>query len=134
MQITAALVDRFLQWPLPHSVCADLVATKQGPGRIGTNLLTATEARQMLEFVLGPPPLPNESDTPETSERKYSDALTSRQYALDSCVIEQEAAALSLQAKEKTAAIQCPRCYRMVTGSCGPNCAWEWNKEDSEII
>ncbi len=26
--------------------------------------------------------------------------------------------------KENDTAIQCPRCYRMVTGSCGPNCAW----------
>ena len=29
---------------------------------------------------------------------------------------------------------ECPRCYRMVTGSCGPNCAWDWEKKDSEII
>ena len=60
-QVTSVLVDRFLQWPLPNSVCADLCATKQGPGRIGTNLLTATEAKQMLEFVIGPPLQPQES-------------------------------------------------------------------------
>jgi len=49
------MVDRFLAWPLPDSVCADLIATRQGsysPPRVGTNLLTATEARQMLEHVL----------------------------------------------------------------------------------
>jgi hypothetical protein len=48
------LVDRFLSWPLPESVCSDLCATKQGyPHRTGTNLLTAIEARQMLEYLLG---------------------------------------------------------------------------------
>ena len=47
-----ALIDRFLRWPLPESVCADLCATKQGAGRIGTNLLTASEAQQMFEYVL----------------------------------------------------------------------------------
>lgn len=46
------LVDRFLSWPLPDSVCADLCATAQGPGRTGTNLLTAIEAREMLQHVL----------------------------------------------------------------------------------
>jgi chemotaxis protein histidine kinase CheA len=66
MKVTNAMVDRFLQWPLPYSVCADMIATKQGPGRIGTNLLTATEAQQMLEFVLGPPPAPVKSETPRT--------------------------------------------------------------------
>ena len=49
-----ALVDRFLAWPLPASVCSDLCATKQGyPHRSGTNLLSAAEARAMLEYVLG---------------------------------------------------------------------------------
>ncbi len=47
------LVNRFLAWPLPNSVCSDLCATKQGyPGRSGTTLLSATETRQMLEYVL----------------------------------------------------------------------------------
>lgn len=46
------MVDRFLSWPLPKSVCADLVATMGGTaGRSGTSLLTADEARQMLEYV-----------------------------------------------------------------------------------
>ena len=48
-------VDRFLAWPLPQSVCSDLCATDSNYKfpRSGTNLLTANEARQMLEHVLG---------------------------------------------------------------------------------
>lgn len=48
------LVDRFLSWPLPKSVCADVCATIHGyeHPRCGTNLLTAAEAKQMLEHVL----------------------------------------------------------------------------------
>jgi hypothetical protein len=47
------LVDKFLSWPLPESVCSDLCVTQHGmKGRIGTNLLTADEARQMLEHPL----------------------------------------------------------------------------------
>lgn len=47
------LVDRFLAWPLPESVASDQCATMPGyPYRCGTNLLTATEARQMIEYVL----------------------------------------------------------------------------------
>lgn len=49
-----AMVDDFLKWPLPDGVCADLCATKQGPGRVGTNLLTAIEAKQMFEAVVAP--------------------------------------------------------------------------------
>lgn len=48
-----AMVDRFLRWPLPDSVCSDACVTEAGqPYRTGTNLLTATEARQMLVHVL----------------------------------------------------------------------------------
>jgi len=54
MIVTGAMVDRFLTWPLPESVCADPCATKQGLGRTGTNLLSAIEARQMLEHLLAP--------------------------------------------------------------------------------
>jgi hypothetical protein len=56
MEVTDKMVDRFLSWPMPFSVCADLCATKQGPGRVGTNLLTADQARQMLEHVLAGAP------------------------------------------------------------------------------
>lgn len=48
------LVDDFLRWPLPDSVCADGCATKQGPGRVGTNLLSAVEAKEMFEAVVLP--------------------------------------------------------------------------------
>lgn len=47
------LVERFLAWPLPKSVCADPCASNPDyPGRSGTNLLNADQARQMLEHVL----------------------------------------------------------------------------------
>lgn len=54
------LANAFLRWPLPHSVCADLCATKQGPGRVGTNLLSFVEARQMFRDLL--PATPQTSD------------------------------------------------------------------------
>jgi len=49
------LVDRFLSWPLPATVSCDLCAVSNPSGgqRAGTNLLTADEARQMVEFILG---------------------------------------------------------------------------------
>lgn len=47
-----SLVDRFLEWPLPPSVCSDLCATEANhPHRSGTNLLSAGEARQMFEYL-----------------------------------------------------------------------------------
>ena len=49
-----AMVNRFLTWPVPASVYPD--GTPGQPGRAGTNLLTADEARQMLEHVVGTPP------------------------------------------------------------------------------
>ena len=46
------LVNKFLSWELPDSVCSDTCVTMQGePNRMGTNLLTATEAKQMLEYL-----------------------------------------------------------------------------------
>ncbi len=54
------LVDRFLRWPLPASVRSDDCACIQGyPHRIGTNLLTAIEAKEMLTFVLAAQPEPS---------------------------------------------------------------------------
>ena len=59
-RVTDAMVNRFLIWPLPESVCSDECVTRTGgewtpeyPKRTGTNLLTADEARQMLDWVLG---------------------------------------------------------------------------------
>lgn len=50
----APLVDRFLSWRLPESVCSDLCVTRRDypHPRVGTNLLTADEARQMIEYLL----------------------------------------------------------------------------------
>jgi len=47
-----ALAERFCAAPLPDSVCADLCATRQGPNRTGTNLLSVIEAEQVLRYVL----------------------------------------------------------------------------------
>jgi hypothetical protein len=57
MQVTDEMVTRFLNWPLPKSVCPDAcVMNTEYPHRVGTNLLTAIEARQMLEYILTPEP------------------------------------------------------------------------------
>jgi hypothetical protein len=52
------LVDRFLAWPLPKTVCSDLCVTECSypHERSGTNLLTADEAAQMFKHVLGSAP------------------------------------------------------------------------------
>jgi hypothetical protein len=52
-KVTKELVDRFLSWPLPASVRSDVCVTVASDyPRLGTNLLTAEEAQQMLEHVL----------------------------------------------------------------------------------
>jgi hypothetical protein len=51
-QIARELAERFLRWPLPDGVCARLCAGKQGPGLVGTNLLSYDEARQMMQEVV----------------------------------------------------------------------------------
>lgn len=56
------LVDRFLAWPVPASVYPD--GTPGLPGRTGTNLLSATEARSMLEYVLAAAPEPPRGEMP----------------------------------------------------------------------
>jgi hypothetical protein len=48
--VTDEMIGRFLQWPVPASVYPD--GTPGVPGRTGTNLMGAAEARQMLESVL----------------------------------------------------------------------------------
>ncbi len=45
------LVDRFLTWPVPADVYPD--GTPGQPGRTGTNLLSAPQAKAMLQHVLG---------------------------------------------------------------------------------
>lgn len=44
-------VGRFLTWPVPAEVCPD--GTPGQPGRTGTNLLSAPQAKAMLQHVLG---------------------------------------------------------------------------------
>ena len=52
-RIVSRLVDKFLSWPLPESVCSDQCACERGyPHRSGTNLLTATEAEAMIKHLL----------------------------------------------------------------------------------
>ncbi len=47
------MVERFLRWPLPVTVCSDTCASDPTyPHRTGTNLLTADEARQMFRFAM----------------------------------------------------------------------------------
>lgn len=65
------LTNAFLQWPLPESVCADLCATQQKTGRIGTNLLTFTEAKQMFtDIVL--PRLQNLGESTRTPRKEFA--------------------------------------------------------------
>jgi hypothetical protein len=54
-KVTKEMIDRFLNWKLPDSVCVDGICAKPGSFsyyRMGTNLLTHAEAEQMLEYVL----------------------------------------------------------------------------------
>jgi hypothetical protein len=59
MIVTDEMVNRFLAWPLPESVCSDLIVTRSGVrNRLGTMLLTATEAEAMLRHVLATASIP----------------------------------------------------------------------------
>ena len=75
----AALVDRFLAWPLPLSVSSDLCVTKREmessypPKRTGTSLLTADEARQMFEYVLAVTPSPLATQEETYDKRAFDD-------------------------------------------------------------
>ena len=58
---TKIMVDRFLSWPLPESLCSDPCASMPGyPHRTGTNLMTAEQAKAMLDYVLAAPRQPEE--------------------------------------------------------------------------
>lgn len=61
------LVNRFLTWPVPADVYPD--GTPGQPGRTGTNLLTAEQAKQMLTHVLA-----GDSDA-EALRARLDDAL-----------------------------------------------------------
>lgn len=66
MKVTDDMVNRFLTWSLPADFAPDCgisfkpVSTPNS-WPVGTNLLTATQARQMLEHVLGVPPQPSQA-------------------------------------------------------------------------
>lgn len=58
MEVTNEMVDRFLKWRLPEDFRPDGGVSFVQPNHphswpVGTNLLTATQAREMLEHVLG---------------------------------------------------------------------------------
>jgi len=59
MKVTKEMVDRFLTWRLPQEFHPDCGVTfkpsSTGEWPVGTNLLTATQAQQMLEHVLSLP-------------------------------------------------------------------------------
>lgn len=50
------MVDKFLMWELPKTVYSDLCVTMHDypHTRLGTNLLTATEAKEMLQYLFSP--------------------------------------------------------------------------------
>ncbi len=66
--IVSAMVDRFLSWPLPKDFAPDCGIAFDGRGPdamghertwpIGTNLFTATQAREMIEYMLAAAPKP----------------------------------------------------------------------------
>lgn len=60
------LVDRFLQWKLPASVCSDTCVSDRSyvHSRSGTNLLDVNEARQMIEYLMQTPIVPRMDGTP----------------------------------------------------------------------
>jgi hypothetical protein len=68
-EILKSLTDAFLQWRLPVTVCADGCTTRTDwpHPRYGTNLLTASEAEQMIrEIVL---PIIDQVDTTTIRQR-----------------------------------------------------------------
>jgi hypothetical protein len=73
-QLVDDLASAFLRWPLPDSVAADLCTMKPQPGRIGTNLLSYVEAREMFRALVLPA-LKAERANAAQWEEKYLDAL-----------------------------------------------------------
>lgn len=68
MKVTNEMVDRFLAWQLPKDFAPDCFisfdkerAERNNSQPVGTNLLTADQARQMLEHVL------TEIDAPQSA-------------------------------------------------------------------
>lgn len=92
-----AMANAFLRWPLPENVCADLCATQQGKGRVGTHLLSFTEAKKMFQDIVGPLVLsgrikqkiidlqrtPPSQDAVGGTPRDFNDAIRGIDYAMD---------------------------------------------------
>lgn len=79
VDVIGLVVDEFLRWPLPDSVCCDPCACTPGyPNRSGTNLLTAQQARQMFEYLLEKLPRAE-----SRFERAATDACARRAEALE---------------------------------------------------
>lgn len=82
MQVSDDMVSRFLTWRLPHDFAPDCgvsfdgrpadAAGYQREWPVGTNLFTATQARAMLEHVLG------NNQGPQASPRRIADLLRER--------------------------------------------------------
>lgn len=62
-KVIPEMVNRFLSWKLPATVHPDCGRPAR-PTDIGTNLLTADEAKQMLEHVLATPTAPTPAEAP----------------------------------------------------------------------
>ena len=88
MQATDEMVNRFLTWPVPADVYPD--GTPGKPGRTGTNLLTAAQARYMLDHVLAgelttlPPGFEDEAykAAHEESNRDWKDFVRGAKWAV----------------------------------------------------
>ncbi len=83
VSVTQDMVDRFLRWPLPETFAPDCWIVFNGRGvdahgytktwPVGTNLLTAIEARAMLEYVLSTTPKPSYSEEDSIADHLFID-------------------------------------------------------------
>lgn len=85
---TKLMIDRFLSWPLPESLCSDPCASMPGyPHRTGTNLMTAEQAKAMLDYVLAAPaPLQAEPASPWVAVSERLPEI--KQVLLEKCTLE----------------------------------------------
>jgi hypothetical protein len=81
----AKMVERFLAWPLPASVCSDTCVTNRDypHPRVGTNLLTADEARQMIEYLLAAPNNERAALARKAVAAKANDSRTEQEIVAD---------------------------------------------------
>lgn len=84
--VIGQMVQRFLSWPLPEDVCADAVACQQGaPHRTGTNLLTAAQARQMIEHVCAAALAAKDAEIAHLQERYTAVVKQENEHCKDCC-------------------------------------------------